>query len=46
LLPLLLGWTALLCLAVVAAWLAFDAVDTIVQDQAPGPPTAATSERR
>ena len=40
LLPLLLGWAVLLCLAVVAARLAFDAVDVIVQEQAPGAPTA------
>lgn len=41
---LLLGWIALLSIGVVAALLAFGAVDVIVREHAPGAPTAAAPE--
>jgi hypothetical protein len=38
--PLLLGWVSLLSMAVFAAWLAFESVDTIVRNYAGGAATA------
>jgi hypothetical protein len=40
LMPLLLGWVSLLSMAIVAAWLAFESVDTIVQNYARDAATA------